>query len=174
MANSLSKNLYYAKFKSPVGKLLFISDDYHLQYIITEEHYENMKYNFNIKRTSKSPILNETKVQLSKYFNGELTSFKLPIELSNGTSFQHKSWKTLLTIPYGHTISYKEQAIEMGHSKSARAVGSANGKNNLLIVVPCHRVISSSGSLGGYSAGLNIKEFLLKLETSVINKIRAH
>ena len=81
-----------------------------------------------------------------------------------GTNFQIKVWETLLKIPYGETISYKEEAFLINNPKGYRAVANANGKNNLNIIVPCHRVISNDGSIGGYTGGIEIKEFLLKLE----------
>ncbi len=101
--------------------------------------------------------------QLSQYFEGDRTAFSLPLSLA-GTSFQKKIWELLLKIPWGKTVSYMDLAKQYGDVKAIRAVGMANNKNPLPIVVPCHRVIGSDGSLVGYASGLNTKEWLLRHE----------
>jgi methylated-DNA-[protein]-cysteine S-methyltransferase len=101
--------------------------------------------------------------QLEAYFAGELTDFDLELDL-RGTEFQQRVWKALLTIPYGETRSYGEIAVQIGAAGSARAVGLANGRNPIAIIVPCHRVIGSGGSLTGYGGGLERKQTLLGLE----------
>jgi O-6-methylguanine DNA methyltransferase len=103
------------------------------------------------------------KIQLEEYFNKQRTTFEIPLQLI-GTSFQVKCWKELLKIPYGKTLSYKEQAKNIENEKAYRAVANANSQNMIDILVPCHRVISNDGTLGGYSGGIEKKEFLLKLE----------
>lgn len=109
-------------------------------------------------------ILDILKVQLDEYFNKKRKDFEIPLQLV-GSSFQIQSWKALLDIPYGKTISYKEQAIKIGNEKAHRAVANANAQNMIAIIVPCHRVISSDGKLNGYNGGVEKKEFLLKLES---------
>lgn len=101
--------------------------------------------------------------QLTQYLNGERKIFDFPYEL-RGTSFQKNVWKVLETIPYGETRTYKEVAVLLGNPKAARAVGMANNKNPIIIVVPCHRVIGANGKLVGYGGGLCMKEFLLNIE----------
>jgi AraC family transcriptional regulator of adaptative response/methylated-DNA-[protein]-cysteine methyltransferase len=101
--------------------------------------------------------------QLNEYFAGKRKVFDLPLVVQ-GTDFQQVVWRTLLTIPYGKTISYHAQALQMGKPKSVRAVANANGTNRISIVIPCHRVIGSNGTLTGYGGGLWRKEWLLKLE----------
>jgi methylated-DNA-[protein]-cysteine S-methyltransferase len=108
-------------------------------------------------------IFDMLKIQLEEYFKKERTIFKIPLQLV-GSPFQIKCWKELLKIPYGKTISYKEEAINIENEKACRAVGNANGQNMIAILVPCHRVISNNGKIGGYSSGVEKKEFLLKLE----------
>lgn len=108
-------------------------------------------------------LLQEAIRQLEEYFAGRRRSFELPLR-QEGTPFQQKVWSELQKIPYGERISYKELATRTGNSRACRAVGSANGKNHLFIIVPCHRVVQSGGGLGGFSCGLDVKEFLLKLE----------
>lgn len=109
------------------------------------------------------PVLEETEVQITDYFAGRRHEFELPIDL-RGTPFQESVWRELLTIPYGETRSYAEQARRIGRPTAVRAVGRANGENRLAIVVPCHRVVGADGSLTGYGGGLWRKQKLLELE----------
>jgi O-6-methylguanine DNA methyltransferase len=104
---------------------------------------------------------------LSEYLIGERKSFDLPLN-PRGTVFQQQVWKALCDIPYGETRSYKQIAEAIGNPKAVRAVGMANNRNPLLIVIPCHRVIGANGKLVGYGAGIEKKEFLLKLEKSLL------
>lgn len=108
-------------------------------------------------------ITEQTADQLTRYFNGSLKQFSINLKLS-GTDFQQKVWRRLQAIPYGQTRSYKEQAQHIGKRKAVRAVARANGKNRIAVVIPCHRVIGSDGSLTGYGGGLRRKKYLLELE----------
>lgn len=108
-------------------------------------------------------VTEEAKRQLCEYFSGIRKNFDLPIRLC-GTDFQRAVWEALTKIPFGETRSYGEIAEEIGNPKACRAAGNAIGKNPLLIVIPCHRVISGNGGIGGFSADMNIKKYLLKLE----------
>ncbi len=108
-------------------------------------------------------LLSEACRQLQEYFAHERQEFQLPLSM-HGTPFQQSAWKAMLTIPYGQTISYAEEALRASHPTALRAIGNANGRNPLAIIVPCHRVIASNGQLGGYSSGLDRKRFLLRLE----------
>ena len=110
-----------------------------------------------------SEILNDAFNQLEEYLSGQRTNFDLPLN-PHGTKFQQKVWSTLLSIPYGETRSYKDIAEKIGDKNSSRAVGFANNKNPIPIFIPCHRVISSTGDLTGYSGGLELKQQLLLLE----------
>lgn len=110
-----------------------------------------------------SDLLYEAYTQLKEYFNGKRISFDLPTALS-GTEFQLKVWSELQNIPYGKTASYKDIAAAIGDPKASRAVGNADNKNPILIIVPCHRVIKSTGDIGGYALGSDIKRYLLELE----------
>ena len=109
------------------------------------------------------PFLFNVFDELKEYFNGRRKIFSVPLDL-HGSEFQLKVWNELLKIPFGKTVPYKTISERLGDEKSIRAVGKANGANPVPIIIPCHRVINADGSLGGYSAGLNIKEKLLKLE----------
>ncbi|MDO6566942.1 methylated-DNA--[protein]-cysteine S-methyltransferase [Alteromonas sp. 1_MG-2023] len=112
---------------------------------------------------SSSELTETAKTQLAAYFNGTLTQFDLPFD-AKGTDFQHAVWKALCDIPYGETASYADIANKLNNPKAVRAVGMANGRNPIAIVVPCHRVIGSNKTLTGYAGGLERKQYLLKLE----------
>ncbi len=117
---------------------------------------------FNVWKKSKEELKDATD-QLKAYFAGELKSFDLPLSLE-GTPFQLQVWSALMKIPYGETRSYLDMALFMGNDKACRAVGGANGRNPIPVIIPCHRVVGSNGSLGGYSGGLNMKKRLLAIE----------
>lgn len=108
-------------------------------------------------------ILEVVEQQLREYFAGRRTAFDVPLDL-RGTDFQLAAWRALCRIPYGTTVSYADQAVMIGSPRATRAVGSANGRNPIPIIVPCHRVVARDGSLGGYSLGLDMKRALLALE----------
>jgi methylated-DNA-[protein]-cysteine S-methyltransferase len=112
--------------------------------------------------TGAPPVLKDTVTQLEEYFAGERTEFDVPMDL-DGTAFQREVWAELSRIPYGETISYGELARRVGRPKGPRAVGQANGRNPIAIIVPCHRVVASNG-LGGYGGGLPMKRALLAVE----------
>jgi methylated-DNA-[protein]-cysteine S-methyltransferase len=112
---------------------------------------------------SDHPLLLQLEKELGEYFVGERTSFSLPLN-PTGTPFQKSIWETLRTIHYGETISYATEAKLFGNPKAVRAVANANGRNPIAILIPCHRVIATGGGLGGYSGGIEKKEFLLTLE----------
>lgn len=116
----------------------------------------------------KTPLLELAEHQLIEYFRGERKTFRLPITLK-GTEFQKKVWMALQKIPYGATASYGELAKEIGNPKGARAVGLANNRNPISIIIPCHRVIGKNGKLVGYGGGLENKVFLLDLEAKYKN-----
>lgn len=113
---------------------------------------------------SDQALMRDTKTQIQEYLLGNRTHFSLPIK-NEGTEFQQKVWQALCSIPYGETRSYQDIAKQIGSPKAVRAVGTANGKNPLCIIVPCHRVVGKNGQLTGYSGGLSRKQWLLDLET---------
>lgn len=115
---------------------------------------------------SETSLIKQAKNELDEYFKGKRKTFDLPLA-PKGTEFQLKVWEALKNIPYGNTASYKDIAIAVGNEKACRAVGMANNKNPICIVIPCHRVIGSNDSLVGYSGGLDIKEKLLKIENII-------
>lgn len=148
------ENLKYYSFESPVGWLT-----------AREENGRIKGLCFGRSHLSGKPagVLAELEKQLSQYFSGERKTFDLPLS-PDGTQFRKKVWNELLKIPYGETRSYKEIAIAVGNEKACRAVGTANNRNPIAILIPCHRVIGSDGSLTGYAGGIEVKKFLLELE----------
>lgn len=116
-----------------------------------------------VPRTGAGAIVRQAEQELREYFAGRRRTFTVKLDLE-GTEFQRKAWQAMRKIPFGETISYGDQARKVGKPKAYRAVGSANGKNPIPIIVPCHRVLASDGSLGGYSLGLSMKRQLLALE----------
>lgn len=142
---------------SPLGDLKLEADkDYLLA--IDFLHQQEEAY-----PATDHPLLQETIKQMKAYFKGTLKRFDLPFK-PKGTPFQEKVWSQLTRIPYGEVISYKTLAIQIGHVKAVRAVGSANGQNRIPIIIPCHRVIGNKGQLVGYSGGLWRKKWLLSHE----------
>jgi len=112
---------------------------------------------------AETPIIKKTAKQLEEYFSGKRKIFDLPVVM-NGTEFQKAVWSALQTVPYGETRSYKDIAVLVGKPDAARAVGMANNRNPVSIIVPCHRIIGKNGSLTGYGGGLDAKKYLLELE----------
>jgi methylated-DNA-[protein]-cysteine S-methyltransferase len=129
---------------------------------ITNVYITNNEFPKDIQ-LCETPLLREAVRQLESYFAGELKEFSLPLEPS-GTAFMKRVWAALCGIPYGNTASYKEIAEKVGAPKAARAVGLANNRNPIPIIIPCHRVIGANGSLTGYAGGLEMKKKLLDLE----------
>ena len=145
---------------SPVGKLRLVASE---KGLVAIDVRSNTAYVETAQNASAQAILKKTKQQLDQYFAGKRTSFDVALDLV-GTEFQVKAWRALCRIPFGKTISYGQQAANIKKPKAFRAVGSANGKNPIPIIVPCHRVVASDGTLGGYSLGLKMKKQLLALE----------
>ena len=152
-----------AYYKTPIGIAKIIGDKNGIQAvsILDDDTISDAEIN---KETPK--YLQECVLQLNEYFNGQRASFNLTVN-PKGTKFQIKVWKSLLKIPYGKTTTYLQQSKKLGDIKAIRAVASANGKNPLWIIVPCHRVIGSDGSLTGYAGGIWRKKWLLNHENPV-------
>ena len=158
----------HAVIDSPIGPLTLIGRDGRLVGVLMEDmaHEPDHATLGDAVPVDSQPVLAAAADQLDAYFRGELTSFNLPVKL-DGTPFQQTVWSELRDIPYGETLSYGELAMRIGQPSAARAVGLANGRNPVAIVVPCHRVIGADGSLTGYGGGMDRKRFLLGLEQRV-------
>lgn len=153
--------MFEAYYKSPVGNLRIISNDRDIIKIEFADDYFKMKM---------IPVQIQNCIkQLDEYFTGERKEFQVRINPA-GTEFQAKVWNQLLKIPYGKTISYLDQAKSLGDEKAIRAIASANGKNPIPIIIPCHRVIGNNGKLTGYAGGLLKKQWLLEHEGAIQQK----
>lgn len=155
--------LFYKIMDSPVGKLKLVASDKGLVAILWENDNPRRVRLGDLAEDRKHSILRETERQLEEYFAGERKSFSLALDM-RGTRFQNDVWEALLAIPFGETRSYGQLAKQLGNPKATRAVGAANGRNPISIVVPCHRVIGASGKLTGFAGGLDTKAHLLELE----------
>jgi methylated-DNA-[protein]-cysteine S-methyltransferase len=154
--------MYSVLFPSPVGSLTLVASDAGLLAILWPTEKPGRVKLPDMSR-GDHPVLDTTCVQLTEYFAGKRQQFDLPLDL-HGTPFQVKAWRSLADIPYGTTTSYAEQADRLGAPKAVRAVGSANARNPISIVLPCHRVVASNGSLAGFAGGLAAKRWLLDFE----------
>lgn len=143
-----------------MGKILIIEAD---------DAIVGIHFNDTENFSDDTPLLKEAKRQLEEYFNGSRKEFSLPLK-AKGSEFQQKVWNALREIPFGETRTYGEIAKAIGNSKASRAVGNANNKNPIGIVVPCHRVIGSNGKLVGYAGGLDKKSYLLQMEKDYLLK----
>jgi methylated-DNA-[protein]-cysteine S-methyltransferase len=154
MVGKKMKYVYYND--TIVGEVGVVEEDGYIIEVLVNEKIKDAE----IKLTN---LIQETFDQLDDYFKGKRKEFDIKIKLK-GTSFQQKVWEELVRIPYGSTLSYKDIATKIGNMKASRAVGRANNKNPIPIIVPCHRVIGKNGKLVGYAMGLEIKQMLLDLE----------
>jgi methylated-DNA-[protein]-cysteine S-methyltransferase len=160
-----------ASFFSPVGTILIESNGSMITSLLFDKENKILPSAEPVYAPENSLLKNCTE-QLKEYFDGTRRGFDFPFE-QNGTAFQQKIWAALLQIPYGKTISYHELSKRTGDVKAIRAVGTTNGKNQMSIVVPCHRVIGSNGSLTGYGGGLWRKKWLLEHEAKFAHGVQA-
>lgn len=169
---SLNDPIFKAqRFDTPLGIMRAIADEnalYILEFLnegddVATAHRMFQKNKKHIIVKEKNHITRYVEKELKAYFSGALKNFQTPLH-TEGTLFQKKAWNSLLNIPYGQTRSYAEQAQALGKAQAFRAVGNANSMNTLAIIIPCHRIITSSGQLGGYAGGLWRKKWLLQHE----------
>ncbi|MDB5054864.1 MAG: [Fe-S]-binding protein [Bacilli bacterium] len=165
-------SIYYEEISSPIGPLVLCATENGLCHIefATYKEAEEILHKWSRKLLGHERYIRDRAVlgqvieQLKNYFSGALVHFNLPLDMQ-GTIFQRNVWQALTTIPYGETRSYKQIAEEIGNPNAVRAVGGANNRNPLPIIVPCHRVIGANGEMVGYGGGLPIKQFLLDHES---------
>ncbi len=156
--------IYTYTYNSPLGTILLQAEDEQLTVAgFTEEQTASAN------EAASSPVLQKTILQLDEYFAGTRQQFDLPLNPA-GTAFQQKVWQQLVQIPFGETITYLHMAKRLGNVKSIRAAASANGKNPLAIIIPCHRVVGADGKLTGYAGGLHRKQWLLEHEAKMAGK----
>jgi methylated-DNA-[protein]-cysteine S-methyltransferase len=155
--------LAYKTIDSPVGKLKLLASDKGLVAVLWEKEKPNRICLGEAEERETHPVLIKAERQIAEYFAGKRRSFSVPIDM-RGTSFQKQVWDALLAIPFGETRTYGDLAKRIGRPQAARAVGAASGRNPISIIVPCHRVVGSTGKLTGFAGGLEAKMRLLELE----------
>jgi methylated-DNA-[protein]-cysteine S-methyltransferase len=158
-------SLSYKFFDSPVGKLKLVASEDGLVAVLWQNDNPTRVRLGDLEKKEDHAVLVETERQLNEYFAGKRSEFSVPLDM-RGTAFQKDVWRALLAIPFGKTLSYGEIANQLGRPRASRAVGAANGRNPVSILVPCHRVIGSSGKLTGFAGGLEVKARLLGLESA--------
>lgn len=156
MSKFQNKNCFFDHYSTPIGKMEITANDYAVLAIDFVDR---------VHAVNANAITDLAKRQMRRYFDGELEEFDMPIK-APGTDFQKRVWRALTTVDYGKTCSYRDIADKINNPKAVRAVGAANGKNPIAIVVPCHRVIGSNGSLTGYASGVERKAWLLNHESN--------
>ena len=156
-------SLSYKYFASPVGELKLVASEIGLIAVLWENDNPRRVPLKDLVEDNDQSILVETERQLKAYFAGKRNEFAIPLDM-RGTAFQKDVWRALQAITFGKTLSYGEIAKQVGRPTASRAVGAANGRNPISIIVPCHRVIGSSGKLTGFAGGLDAKAHLLNLE----------
>lgn len=150
----------YQQSSCPFGTLHIYADDHYLKAVLFKP-WDKIKANILLNKSND--VIEQTRCQLEEYFQAKRQVFDLPLK-ADGTDFQKTVWETLREIPYSETWNYGQIAQAIGNKNASRAVGAANGKNPISIIVPCHRVIGANGTLTGYAGGLAIKEWLLRHE----------
>ncbi len=155
-------NTVQYKIPSPIGPLYLVASSKGLQGIFWRKQSSKVVTSPDCSNPAEK-ILDTTQLQLAEYFKGKRKTFNIPVDVQ-GTEFQQKVWQELSKIPFGQTLSYRDVARRIKNPNAVRAVGSANGKNPICIIVPCHRVIAADGTIGGYGGGIPIKQKLLALE----------
>lgn len=159
--------IHFAHYESSLGKLLMQSDGQ----VLTGLHFHDEKHAPRLEADwrfdTDLPVFERTRIQLDEYFAGTRRVFDVPIR-PMGTAFQQRVWEVLLRIPYGVTTTYGAMARDLGQPTAMRAVGAANGRNPISIIVPCHRAIGADGTLTGYAGGLHRKRALLELESTTM------
>jgi len=160
---------YFDYYESPLGRMMLVANDDGLTgvYFIGQKHYLRPESGWRKDPVNKA--LRKAKKELGEYFARKRKRFDLPLA-PEGSAFQHAVWQAIAGVPFGETISYAELARRAGYPKGARAAGAATGRNPIGIIVPCHRIMGSDGSLTGYAGGLEKKRALLALEAGAENR----
>jgi len=155
--------------EAPFGVVTVIGSDLGIRYVMfnNDAHPKPLE-KLHISDTDIHDSVNDAVTQLDEYFAGSRRNFELPLDLQ-GTEFQVAAWRALADIPYGHTASYGQQAASIGRPKAVRAIGGANGRNPVGIVLPCHRIVGADGSLTGFGGGIEVKKWLLDHEQSILH-----
>ena len=154
--------------EAPFGVVTVIGSDLGIRYVLfSNDAHPKPLERLHISDSEIHDSVNDAVTQLDEYFNGARRDFELPLDLQ-GTEFQVAAWNALAEIPYGRTASYGQQAASIGRPKAVRAIGGANGRNPVAIVLPCHRIVGADGSLTGFGGGIEVKKWLLDHEQSTL------
>ena len=160
-----------ARLHTPFGELTVVASDVGVRYVMFENDAHPKSFaNMVVVDDEKHHIVASAVTQLHEYITGDRTSFDVPLDLV-GTDFQVQAWRALADIPFGTTVSYAQQAKSIGRPTATRAIGAANGRNPVVVLLPCHRVIGADGSLTGFGGGLPVKKWLLQHETDVLSRV---
>lgn len=154
--------------EAPFGVVTVVGSELGIRFVMfANDAHPKPLQNLHISDTEIHDSVNDAITQLDEYFTGSRRDFDLPLDL-RGTEFQVAAWRALADIPYGHTASYGQQAASIGRPKAVRAIGGANGRNPVAIVLPCHRIVGADGSLTGFGGGIAVKKWLLDHEQSML------
>lgn len=158
-----------SRYEAPFGVVTVVGSDLGIRFVMfsNDAHPKSFE-NLHISDTEIHDSVNDAIAQLEGYFAGSRHDFELPLDL-HGTEFQVAAWRALADIPFGHTASYGQQAASIGRPKAVRAIGGANGRNPVAIVLPCHRIVGADGSLTGFGGGIAVKKWLLDHEQSMLH-----
>ena len=160
-----------ARLHTPFGELTVVASDAGVRYVMFDNDAHPKSFaNMTIVDDSKHHVVASAVDQLSEYIAGDRREFDVPLDLV-GTEFQVQAWRSLANIPFGTTASYAQQAASIGRPTATRAIGAANGRNPVVVVLPCHRVIGADGSLTGFGGGLPTKKWLLQHESDVLSRM---
>ena len=155
--------------EAPFGVVTVIGSNFGIRFVMfSNDAHPKPLEKLHISDTDIHDSVNDAVIQLDEYFAGSRRDFELPLDLQ-GTEFQVAAWNALADIPYGHTASYGQQAASIGRPKAVRAIGGANGRNPVGIVLPCHRIVGADGSLTGFGGGIEVKKWLLDHEQSILH-----
>ena len=155
--------------EAPFGVVTVIGSDLGIRFVMfSNDAHPKPLEKLHISDTEMHDSVNDAITQLDEYFAGSRRDFELPLDLQ-GTEFQIAAWNALAEIPYGRTASYGQQAASIGRPKAVRAIGGANGRNPVAIVLPCHRIVGADGSLTGFGGGIEVKKWLLDHEQSILH-----
>jgi methylated-DNA-[protein]-cysteine S-methyltransferase len=159
-----------ATVSAPFGDVTVVASHAGLRYVTfpNDAHPKSFD-NMTVVDDASHPVVAAVSEQLGEYFDGVRTSFELPLDLV-GTEFQVQAWRALAAVPFGATASYAQQAASIGRPTATRAIGAANGRNPVAIVLPCHRIVGADGSLTGFGGGLPVKKWLLEHEADVLRR----
>jgi len=156
-------------YEAPFGVVTVVGSELGIRFVMfaNDAHPKPLE-RLHISNTEIHDSVNDAITQLEEYFDGSRLNFELPLDLQ-GTEFQIAAWRALAEIPYGRTASYGQQAASIGRPKAVRAIGGANGRNPVAIVLPCHRIVGADGSLTGFGGGIEVKKWLLDHEQSILH-----